>query len=681
MDRCDGAQASVVGGGLLEVVLPGPCLELPLELCTDTGCSSDTGEDHVYALEGGGGCQIAPVGPGLSALMALVVLALRWIPALLLCVGLPARAADLQALQWLDAGPLPGISDPSRRAEWSSTASMGLSSATDPVVLRDGADRYAWIERLDTAELAATLEIRDWFRVGASMPVHAQRGVEPAQGPGDLSVFAVVPLACDARGCTAAEVAVEASAWETGDHTGATSAAVGALAERRLRHLIVAGRARVRLQEADELPGVLWGPRWELAAGATTPGPTRVGTMLLASAPLLPTSSGRGGLPAEALAFLATDTPWALSLTAGAGVGLTRGLGAPAFRGLGQVVWQPQPRDSDGDGLKDLRDLCPRAAEDADGFRDGDGCPDRDNDRDGLADALDACPNAAEVVNRYLDADGCPDALADLTVRVSSPEGLEEVWIGLDGAGQHQLEPRLRRVVEPGSHELVVRAPGHRSLRVPLALPEGPTHLELVLDPTGVAELAILLQDEAGAALTGTVELDSGAVVDAGQRVEVQSGRVRGRARSEGYLEQPFSVELRPGQRLAHTVVLEPVASLEPRPPAWFELDSAALDRGATDRIDELAAWLRAHPEIRLLRVEGRADAVGDPAYNYDLSVRRARSVIAALVGRGIDAKRLDAIGSGEARSTVEARAEGFAMEVAGVPLREVAFRVVVWDE
>jgi hypothetical protein len=58
--------------------------------------------------------------------------------------------------------------------------------------------------------------------------------------------------------------------------------------------------------------------------------------------------------------------------------------------------------DLDGDGVAPAQDRCPGAAEDADGFDDGDGCPDADDDGDGFIDPLDACPRAPGHV------DGCP---------------------------------------------------------------------------------------------------------------------------------------------------------------------------------------------------------------------------------------------------------------------------------
>ncbi|MBZ0236302.1 MAG: OmpA family protein [Deltaproteobacteria bacterium] len=69
----------------------------------------------------------------------------------------------------------------------------------------------------------------------------------------------------------------------------------------------------------------------------------------------------------------------------------------------------PLPRDTDGDGLLDDVDECPRLPEDKDGFEDQDGCPEEDNDADGIADKIDDCPNDPEDRDSFEDTDGCPD--------------------------------------------------------------------------------------------------------------------------------------------------------------------------------------------------------------------------------------------------------------------------------
>lgn len=82
----------------------------------------------------------------------------------------------------------------------------------------------------------------------------------------------------------------------------------------------------------------------------------------------------------------------------------------PAVEVAQAVAPVPVDGDRDGDGLKDSEDACPTEAEDLDGFKDSDGCPERDNDGDGIPDGSDGCPNAAEDLDGYQDQDGCPDA-------------------------------------------------------------------------------------------------------------------------------------------------------------------------------------------------------------------------------------------------------------------------------
>jgi outer membrane protein OmpA-like peptidoglycan-associated protein len=102
-------------------------------------------------------------------------------------------------------------------------------------------------------------------------------------------------------------------------------------------------------------------------------------------------------------------------------------------------VWFPPPGmvlDTDGDGIPDGEDACPRRAEDVDGFEDDDGCPDPDNDGDGIPDALDQCPLEAEVLNGLTDEDGCPDQVAPPPDGDADGDGVK------DGADRCPFEPR-----------------------------------------------------------------------------------------------------------------------------------------------------------------------------------------------------------------------------------------------
>ena len=118
------------------------------------------------------------------------------------------------------------------------------------------------------------------------------------------------------------------------------------------------------------------------------------------------------------------------------------------------------PTDSDGDGVVDEADLCPKEKEDADGFQDTDGCPEADNDRDGIPDSADKCPNDAENINGVDDADGCPDVgEAKVTLKGDHLELAEKIQF----VGQSEK-------VSPKSNALIGQIATHLKLRPALKL-------------------------------------------------------------------------------------------------------------------------------------------------------------------------------------------------------------------
>jgi outer membrane protein OmpA-like peptidoglycan-associated protein len=78
-----------------------------------------------------------------------------------------------------------------------------------------------------------------------------------------------------------------------------------------------------------------------------------------------------------------------------------------------------------------------------------------------------------------------------------------------------------------------------------------------------------------------------------------------------------------------------------------FDTAKDTIKAQSSSVLDAIAALLRDHPELRRVRVEGHTDNRGSRAYNTDLSRRRARSVVRALVQRGIAPGRLLSEGYG----------------------------------
>ncbi len=88
---------------------------------------------------------------------------------------------------------------------------------------------------------------------------------------------------------------------------------------------------------------------------------------------------------------------------------------------------------------------------------------------------------------------------------------------------------------------------------------------------------------------------------------------------------------------------LEPDESEEPTTATMlFATDSAELDSGATQVLEQLVATLRDAPDGTVVSIVGHADPRGTPQHNQPLSERRAMAVFDALEARlGPDAERL----------------------------------------
>jgi outer membrane protein OmpA-like peptidoglycan-associated protein len=88
-----------------------------------------------------------------------------------------------------------------------------------------------------------------------------------------------------------------------------------------------------------------------------------------------------------------------------------------------------------------------------------------------------------------------------------------------------------------------------------------------------------------------------------------------------------------------------------------FDAGKASLQPSAVTAIDRLAQLLSVYPE-RSVRIEGHTDSAGDAAKNQLLSQRRAAAVRDALLARGVDAARVQAVGYGATRPIADNRTE-----------------------
>ena len=90
-------------------------------------------------------------------------------------------------------------------------------------------------------------------------------------------------------------------------------------------------------------------------------------------------------------------------------------------------------------------------------------------------------------------------------------------------------------------------------------------------------------------------------------------------------------------------------AASVPFPALRFKHGSTELTDESLPLLDQVVAALKARPGLQV-ELAAHTDASGNPAYNMDLSTRRARAVLELLKTKGIDERRLEPKGYGETR-------------------------------
>lgn len=91
----------------------------------------------------------------------------------------------------------------------------------------------------------------------------------------------------------------------------------------------------------------------------------------------------------------------------------------------------------------------------------------------------------------------------------------------------------------------------------------------------------------------------------------------------------------------------------------YFKFDTGKSDIKPENQgsVDQIAALLKSTPALKV-SIEGHTDNVGTPESNKKLSEERARSVMTAVVGKGIAADRMVAVGQGQDQPVADNRKE-----------------------
>lgn len=100
----------------------------------------------------------------------------------------------------------------------------------------------------------------------------------------------------------------------------------------------------------------------------------------------------------------------------------------------------------------------------------------------------------------------------------------------------------------------------------------------------------------------------------------------------------------------------------------FFNFDSSTIKSESYKPLEEVVKLMKSQTDFNFV-VEGYCDSVGSSAYNLSLSDRRAGSVKRYFISKGVPAKRISAIGYGEANPiatnmTEEGRAKNRRVEI-----------------
>ena len=106
-----------------------------------------------------------------------------------------------------------------------------------------------------------------------------------------------------------------------------------------------------------------------------------------------------------------------------------------------------------------------------------------------------------------------------------------------------------------------------------------------------------------------------------------------------------------------------------------FDFDKSVIKPEGRSKLDDLAGKAKG-VNLEVVIAIGHADSIGSDAYNQRLSVRRAESVKAYLVSKGIEANRIYTEGKGEKQpvadnKTREGRAKNRRVEIEVIGTRK----------
>ncbi|NRA34667.1 MAG: OmpA family protein [Polyangiaceae bacterium] len=315
---------------------------------------------------------------------------------------------------------------------------------------------------------------------------------------------------------------------------------------------------------------------------------------------------------------------------------MSTGFEAADYRLFFGIVFEPSIGDRDGDGYKDDEDQCPDEPEDFDNFRDDDGCPDPDNDNDGIPDVDDRCPNVPEDHDGDEDEDGCPEG----------SDGDRDGDGILDSRDKCPDDPEDRDGFEDKDG---CPDPDNDKDGIPDVKDDCPLDPE---DKDG-------FEDEDGCP---DPDNDKDQILDVDDECPNDPEVYNGFEDEDGCPDKGKVII-----EGSDIMILDKVQ---------FETGSAEIRSSSFAILDAVSTTLNHHPEFLVIEVAGHADERSSDEYNLTLTQDRARSVVEAMISRGVERKRVVSQGYGEYCPMVDE-----SNAVAWEKNRRVEFKVVKTED
>ncbi len=520
--------------------------------------------------------------------------------------------------------------DPKGAVVWRATTSW----SKDPLVWADYfGNETSLIGNLVQTDLAAGYSFGK-ARVAVDVPVVLRSfgadsdAVTDATGLGDVTLDAKYRVLDGGVGLSVSTRAFLPTSTLGAPLAGAVGGELELAADTKVGDkVLLAGTVGTVLRDAQDMENVAWGSQLHLGVGAAY----RVSDTFSAVAELdangvFESFQDAVGRPSEALV----------------GANLTSGklLFRPAVAfGLGDAVGTPSWR-----AILAIGSARPTPA-----------APVLDKDGDGILDSADACPDKAEDKDAYMDADGCPEP-TDLTVKVIDSDGIEvkdAAWT----IGTLTGKPGEVAKLEAGAATVTVG-----SVQKAVEVVAGPPMEVVVTVPAPRGAIVVNIVDKDGKPVPNASWSASGPTDLKGQPAgtyQLRPGMYMVSAAAPGFKKLVKQSAVQKDGSITLTLEMEPSkaelsgSKIEIKDSVYYETSKAVIKPESFALLDEIAVILAEHPELTKIRVEGNTDSRGNNDANKKLSQERAQSVVDYLVGKGIAATRLEAVGYGEEKPLV----------------------------